>query len=1489
MAVTKKVPSQAASGAETFNDFLVGRQITDGTSALTNTVFELDKAIPEKDAKTFKTNPFSEFLTLDTLKEEKNAPTTATATSGGAKRSNEIKFKTNKRNADKSLFGSLKSRILVSITEIINKFPAGFYVDVNGPIGNSIYSALNVSYNISLNKTTFYVERSKIFNPFEIVFNEPNSVIKPATENKIRNFYNSYTNYVVIVDGEPYPILEYTKPDSNNQIKLVVSGKLFNTQPYTSNLLFRPNDGIVEEFFIGLDDLEESLMNRDTNPIYSTNFQVPRDNESNTKTTLVNVQYSWPVTSDGWNIQISGIDYESYLRNLSDISDEIDDYKSNLMVRFLSSPQLFDFDTDDQKAESVFQLYGQSFDSVKKFIDNIAYMRNVSYDGINNLPDILLKNLAENLGLSGVPLFDEKSLDDILYSRLDSSYGGISNGYNIIEAEYEFYRRLLVNLAYIFKSKGTKSSINFFLKFLGAPEPLVKIEEYVYKVTSIPASFDLQKDIYDVIIGEKKYTYATFDTSGYTYNKVTYDAITTFDRAGYPVDEITGLPRRAVNTTENIFFGAGAGWYDNTLSHRSTTTLDTENSILTGRTKTIITKNKPYTYGEDYFDVFRTLPGLDTGYGLTPAIDSNKSSSVEDDTSLILQRKNIGAYISPSRAVDYDIFRKGRELELSFGTITLHPQTGITFAQFLDSVVNKLVFNSHKIRYKKNYIQLEDVYTDYFNQTGFTSYHFIDSYEFVDKISPYWAQLLEQIIPSTTQWMGGNLIENNVLGRPKYQYKLNCRPLEFIEELYPNFETIIEEDLETLIGDENNFRDLVSITGVSYYPIIEIDGNIFTGSVIKVSGSTSYSGVSAQLFNYPSFPQTGCTDLNTSTTVLPLICDYKDYLDPDVNTIENLWVASLIDLIDNVVNKSVTGYTAGYENYAPYTAATSGSTYEWEYKPLIMYEFFTDVDGKKKIKFSSIRYGSRDCSVKDYFDYRFESQYNITKNSDKISVEVSTDGSYYCNNPTYCQLVTDLYIEVIGTTKVGVQKGTDWPFYIYANCVNGYNQNADIYIEKLSGCFFKITGVTDTDIIDFNIVDGANKEVKFRIEGLTAKVEHDPCGKSHNEIFQISAYQGSTGNTISAFTGSTYCDNYTGYTIQPKVEYKSNFDYGLGCDSIVLTMASGVTINNTTTRYDIESYITGGTITEKSVCDLLVGDYILSADYVPNCSLTNQNIQDAIVSGYSVTFDYVKLEVTDKECLTSVKKSIITGLTSNGNYEIFEVLPNTELRVYTNRIIDASGQTINSIYHFDNRFPEELQIKPENFIDPCCSHGKELYNHGDYLINQYGELIEVISVDLNYCDSDLYFNLNFKKNNVDLNVSDVVVFDGNSNQQILMRHTYNVHPDINFNLGQYYNDPTWCPTAPSDSSLDDLPFACIPLSPTPTPTPTKTPTPTITPTITPTNTVTPTTSVTPTITPTVTPTITPTPTVTPTDAGSYLLQANGFFVLQEDGSKIIIT
>jgi len=107
----RKVPSQAASGAETFSDNLVGRQITTGSPALANTSFDIDKTIPEKDAKSFRNNPFSEFLTLDSVKKETSAVTTTqSSTSGGSQRKSTIRFKSNKRNADKSMFGSFKRK-----------------------------------------------------------------------------------------------------------------------------------------------------------------------------------------------------------------------------------------------------------------------------------------------------------------------------------------------------------------------------------------------------------------------------------------------------------------------------------------------------------------------------------------------------------------------------------------------------------------------------------------------------------------------------------------------------------------------------------------------------------------------------------------------------------------------------------------------------------------------------------------------------------------------------------------------------------------------------------------------------------------------------------------------------------------------------------------------------------------------------------------------------------------------------------------------------------------------------------------------------------------------------------------------------------------------------------------------------------------------------------------------------------------------------------
>jgi hypothetical protein len=783
MAKYTKVPSQAASGAQTFSDSLVGNQITDGSSQLTNTNFVLDRATPEKDSKSFSTSPFSDFLTLDTLKEETNAPKTNTSKTT----TDTIKFRPSRSDAGRSLFGSLKERINISINRIISKFPASLLSDSTTVIRTTNYTAENITYDSNTNTTEFNSQQSIFYNPFDIVLAKPNSNTLVETDNEIRNFYSSYKNYSLIYSGVSYDITNYTEPtfDNNFIITFEVEGNLFSGNTEVNvNFLIKPNDSIIEEFFKNLDDLEELLINRESNPIYTASFRVPRDSFDESATDLIGVDATWPVSRDGWNPQIIGIEFDQYVQRLYDLSDEIDDYKSNLIVRFLTSPQLFEFDTEDKRAESVFQLYGQSFDSVKKYIDNIAYMRHVSYDGISNIPDMLLKNLSQNLGLDTVNLFDEKSLNDILYTRQDSAYLGIPVGKNLVESEYEFYRRILINLAQLYKSKGTRKALEFFLKFLGAPEPMIKIDEYVYDITSVPTEastlvtvgditdLKVNFDLYNYINGIEMGPIITGMTmSGSTfvsYNTgMTPTSGTTLTRSDYPIDE-NGVPKNATSSDGSIFFQKGSGWYDTTLQHRSPLVIDYDNSVLTGRTKYTKTMNKPFTYGEDYFDSFRTFQGLDYGYDLMSRIDNKKVSVVNDLNILTLNRKNLNVHLSPSQTIEYDIWRQSSNLELTFGTMS--PQTGFTFAEYLDEVLKNALTNSSTMKFDRGYVILDEIYRDYINSVDITPFKYTSLTEYIKKMSPYWVKVIEQFVPATTLWSGGVLLKNTKFNRSKYRY-----------------------------------------------------------------------------------------------------------------------------------------------------------------------------------------------------------------------------------------------------------------------------------------------------------------------------------------------------------------------------------------------------------------------------------------------------------------------------------------------------------------------------------------------------------------------------------------------------------------------------------------------------------------------------------------------------------------------------------------------
>ena len=793
-----KVPSQASSGKDTFSDNLVGLQITDGSSQLTNSNFSIDKTVPEKETINFKTEKFTDFFTLDNISENQQVDEI-------------LKFKNSKDNGNVSLFGSLKTRINSAITNILKNFPSGFYVDKNLPVSSKNVTAYDITYDLKQNITKFNIETSLIFNPFEIKLFENNVVV----DNQLRDFNFSYKNYILIIDGNAYNVINYIQPNRNNFLTIWVEGKPFINETYDLSFLIKPKELIIENFFNNLNDLESILLNRETKPLYNAKFTIQEDNEQND---LIDIEINWPLSKDLYHPLISGVEFNLYIDKLNSIADSIDRFKSNLLIRFLSSPQLFEFDTEDKKIEAIFQIYGQNFDKVKKFIDNIAFMRNISYDGINNLPEILLKNLSNTLGFNSVNLLN---FNDDLYKRNDSTYENISVGKTLQETEYEFYRRLLVNLAYIYKSKGTRKSLEFFLKFIGAPEPLINIDEYIYKVTNIPIIN--QNDKEDLIKLNKKELYLKFNEEKYIYelNEINLNKVSDINNLGV---KNNNFPNKIEDSNRDIFFQKGSGWYNRTLEHTTPIVLDTVNSDLSGIVKIIKKKNKSFSFGEEYFDELRNLYGLNNGFSLESQIDNLKINNdvFSDD---ILNRKNLTVTLSASKGIEFDFFRKSSDLLITFGTIA--PQTGTTFINFIDNVLNNEINNSNVIKYKKNYPTLENIYKSYYNNQNFIHYNYIDINEFITNLSPYWVNIIEQFIPATTLWVGGNLIDNTVFGRSKYQYKIDCSSKVYTTNLFLDFTNKVEEFLTNFLQD--NLRGLVNIKELHFTPYIILNKDKFIG------------------------------------------------------------------------------------------------------------------------------------------------------------------------------------------------------------------------------------------------------------------------------------------------------------------------------------------------------------------------------------------------------------------------------------------------------------------------------------------------------------------------------------------------------------------------------------------------------------------------------------------------------------------------------------
>ena len=411
----------ASSGLDSFSDGLVGNQFTDGSSQFTLGNFGISVSVTDKQNTEFSLGNFSKPITLDAINLKNPNQTKVLA-------NNQLKAFINydpHKITDFTLYGSLAERMKVATQSVVKNFPAALSVEKVRVDYLTGQTATNIIYDAFDNETTLNINVLQIKNPFAIEFTTIGNLFFTGTTegvNEIRNFTKEYSRYSLFIGNTEHQLTDITPATSNvsGTLNITVAGNPFSatttaSTTTTKEFMVRPNTLNTEQTFDELDDIEKILLNRESVPLYTAKFDMLR--ESNTGSLIKSSKsITWPLT-DNWNVLIDGFAFTTYLNSLNDIAITYDSYKTNLVSRFLTTGALKEFDTEDQAFEKVLQIYGRSFDEVKKYIDGLAYMTNVTYDTIHNVPDTLLKNLAQMLGWGTPSSIAQVDLMDALFSR----------------------------------------------------------------------------------------------------------------------------------------------------------------------------------------------------------------------------------------------------------------------------------------------------------------------------------------------------------------------------------------------------------------------------------------------------------------------------------------------------------------------------------------------------------------------------------------------------------------------------------------------------------------------------------------------------------------------------------------------------------------------------------------------------------------------------------------------------------------------------------------------------------------------------------------------------------------------------------------------------------------------------------------------------------------------------------------------------------------
>ena len=133
-------------------------------------------------------------------------------------------------------------------------------------------------------------------------------------------------------------------------------------------------------------------------------------------------------------------------------------------------PQILFMGDEEAIFEKLLAALGEELDEIKTFIDQMSNVKKISYDNYNRVPDKFLPVLADEYGIKLFGLATNSNFRDYLTK---STSGSTSQ-----EITYEIWNKILNNIVYLLKTKGTKEAAEAISRIYGVDHNFVKYNEY---------------------------------------------------------------------------------------------------------------------------------------------------------------------------------------------------------------------------------------------------------------------------------------------------------------------------------------------------------------------------------------------------------------------------------------------------------------------------------------------------------------------------------------------------------------------------------------------------------------------------------------------------------------------------------------------------------------------------------------------------------------------------------------------------------------------------------------------------------------------------------------------------------------------------------------------------------------------------------------------------------------------------------------------------